>query len=117
MFEIGLVLLVLGGVIGGTALVALAPWWWLFGAGLALVGLGLAVGVPAGFYYHLRLWRALRPRLELGAAFWLHPVSFHPQLTDAEKKRVMPWLYLGGAGFIVALVGCALTGFGAWRSD
>lgn len=116
MFELGLVLLLVGGVVGGTALVALTPWWWLFGAGLGLVGLGLAVGVPAGFFYHLKLWRALKPRLALGATFWLHPVSFHAKLTDEERRRVLPWMYLGGAGFVAALVGCALTGVGAWRS-
>jgi hypothetical protein len=117
MLELWLVVLVLAAVIGGTALLALAPWWWLFGGGIALTALGLLVGVPAGLFYHAALWRALRPRQELGFRFWLHPVAFHSALTDDERRRAMPWMYLGAAGFLAALIGCVFTGIGAWRSQ
>jgi hypothetical protein len=116
MLELGLVVLVLGTVIGGTALIALAPWWWLFGGGIGLIALGMLVGVPAGVFYHLVLWRVLRPRQTLGLAFWLHPLRFHATLTDSERRRIMPWMVLGAAGFVAAIVGCALTGVGAWRA-
>jgi len=40
--ELVLVVGVLGCVMGATALVALAPWHWLFGGGLVLTGVLLA---------------------------------------------------------------------------
>jgi hypothetical protein len=116
MFEVALVIGVLAGVIGATSLVALAPWYWLFGVGLALLALGMAVGVPAGFWYHVLLYRLLKPRAALEAGWWLRPFSLHGALTDAERALVVRWSYIGGAGFVAAILGCVLVGVGAWRS-
>jgi hypothetical protein len=116
MLELGLVLGVLAGVVGSAALLALAPWWWLFGGGLALVGLGMLVGVPAGFFYHLALYRMLRPRALLKRGWWLHPTGLHAALSADELHRLRGWFFLGGGGFIIALAGCLFVAIGALRS-
>ena len=116
MFELVLVVAVLAGVLGATALVAIAPWHWLFGGGLVLLALGMGVGVPAGFWYHVLLYRLLKPRAQLVAGWWLRPFSLHGALSDAERARGIRWSYVGGAGFVAAIVGCLLVGVGAWRS-
>ena len=80
--------------------------------GAACTAVGLLVGVPAGVYYHVMLHRCLGPRALLPPRWWWSPVRYHRHLTDHERGRVMPWFYAGGAGFVLILVGAALTLFG-----
>jgi hypothetical protein len=116
VIELALVVGVVGGVIGATALVALTPWWWLFGGGWLLVALGMAVGVPAGVWYHVLLYRILSPRAELPQGWWVRPYQAHGALREQEKKRVMWWFRLGAVGWAAAMLGCVFVGVGAWRS-
>src|SRR5262245_17981014 len=109
------VLLILLLVVGTTALIVWLPWWSLFYAGCWLAGIGMAVGVPAGVLYHVMLFRALRPTHVLGAAFWWRPLRFHSLLSATQRRRVMPWLYLGASAFFAIFVGCLLLGVGALR--
>lgn len=107
-----MVALVVGGLVAVPALVTVVPWEITFGIGVALISIGMAVGVPAGALYHLKLWRALRP----GAGWWLHPTGLHARLTVGDRPAVMRWFKVGAAGFVIALGGCALVAVGALRS-
>jgi hypothetical protein len=113
VIELGVVALVLGALVAVPALFAVVPWEVTFGLGVALIGLGMAIGVPAGAMYHVRLWRAVRPT---GTRWWLHPTGLHPHLGDGERPSVMRWFKLGAAGFVLAILGCAFVAVGALRS-
>lgn len=112
MGELGIVAGLIGGLLALPALVTWLPWEATFGLGLALVALGMAIGVPAGALYHVRLYRLVRP----SGTWWLNPTALHPQLADAERPRVMGAFKVGAAGFIIAIIGCALVAVGALRS-
>jgi hypothetical protein len=105
--EVGLALAVLGLLAAAALLNAFVGFLTLFGAGAALVALGLALGVPLGVVYHLQLYRALVRRGELVRAWWLRPTSLHPPLGSPERRAVMPWFYAGALSVAVAFIGCA----------
>jgi hypothetical protein len=110
--ELGIVAGLVAGLLALPAVVTWLPWEVTFGIGLLLVALGMAIGVPAGALYHVRLYRLVRPR----GAWWLRPTALHTQLADAERPRVMSAFKIGAAGFIIAIIGCALVAVGALRS-
>jgi hypothetical protein len=112
MVELLVVLALLVGLVGGPALVAFAPADVTFGAGLALVALGMAIGVPAGAYYHVRLYRALKPT----GLWWLHPIPLHKELKPADRPGVMRWMRVGAVMFGVIIVGLALATVGVVRA-
>lgn len=116
MIEIVLVLSLIAGLVGGAALLVRAPWDWLFGGGAAMILLGMGFGVPMGFMYHVRLYRALRVRGPLVRRWWLHPSRLHDQLLPAERARVMRPFYAGAVGWVIAVAGCVLCAYGAFRS-
>jgi hypothetical protein len=116
VIEIVFVLVLIAGLIGGAALVVRAPWDWLFGGGGAMVVLGMAFGVPLGFWYHVRLYRALRPRGPLPKTWWINPSRLHARLSDEERRAVMRPFYAGAVGWVLAVVGCALCAYGAFRA-
>lgn len=116
MFELLVVLGVVAGLAGGTALITLTSWQILFGTGMILTAAGMLLGVPTGFWYHVRLHRALSPRGVLPKRWWMNPTSFHRELTEAEKPPVMRWFWWGAVGFMMAMTGCALVMAGALRS-
>jgi hypothetical protein len=80
------------------------------GAGLALAG--LALGVPTGLVYHLRLRAALRARAALPARWWLHPTVLHAELREDERRSVLAWFAAGGAGFVLTVLGCVVAALG-----
>ncbi len=116
MIELLLIVGVLAVIVGITALFALVPWYLLFGAGCALIGLGMLLGVPTGFWFHVLLRRVMRERKIVMPMWWLKPMTVYEQLGAQDRRRVMPWLYAGGAGFVLAIAGCALFAVGAFRS-
>lgn len=73
--------------------------------GLVTLVLGLVVGVPTGFWYHVLLYRALSLRMALPAKWWWSPVDLHPHLTEQELARLKPWFTIGGIGFALSVVG------------
>jgi hypothetical protein len=87
----------------------LVPLEWIVTAGVACSVLGIVLGVPTGFWYHVRLYAALRRQGPLPALWWLRPHSLHGQLAEAERPEVLRWFYLGGAGFALTATGCALV--------
>ena len=113
MLELGVVALLVGGLVAVPALFAAVPWEVTFGIGVSLVALGMAIGVPAGTLYHVQLFRAVRPS---GTRWWLHPTGLHDQLPADSRGSVMRWFRIGAAGFVVAIVGCAMVAVGALRS-
>jgi hypothetical protein len=116
MLELALVAGLLVGLVGLPAIMTVVPWDLLLGGGVILIAAGMIVGVPAGLYYHLLLYRVLAPRAQLVPLWWLSPMSLHPALTDGERPRVLRWCYLGAAGFVIAMTGCLLLAVGALRS-
>jgi hypothetical protein len=104
MLEIALVLgaLLALGVVG---LGALAPMSLLTALGLLTLGVGLAVGVPTGLWYHVVLYRVVSRKTVVPRRWWLAPAALHAHLTTDEERRVRPWYRIGGVGFVLCLVG------------
>jgi hypothetical protein len=73
--------------------------------GLVMLALGLLVGVPTGFWYHVLLYRVLSLRIALPPKWWWSPVDLHPHLTEQELARLKPWFAIGGIGFVLSVVG------------
>lgn len=73
--------------------------------GIVTLMLGLFVGVPTGFWYHVLLYRVLSPRVTLPPKWWWAPVDLHPLLTEQELARLKPWFTIGGIGFVLSIVG------------
>jgi len=78
-------------------------------AGVSCAGAGLLIGVPTGFWYHVKLHACLRSRGPLPQRWWLRPVALHAQLAPDERPGVLLWFYAGGAGFLLSVLGCALV--------
>jgi hypothetical protein len=73
--------------------------------GLGLLALGLVVGVPTGFWYHVVLYRLASPKVPLPRRWWLSPGRLHRHLTAAEQRRIEPWFRIGGVGFVLCVAG------------
>jgi ABC-type antimicrobial peptide transport system permease subunit len=67
--------------------------------------LGLVVGVPTGFWYHVLLYRIVSARIAVPSRWWLSPSALHVHLTEAERRRIWIWYRLGGIGFVLSVVG------------
>jgi hypothetical protein len=98
-------------VVAGTLAAALS-WDAIVLLGAAVAVGGFLLGVPTGFYYHVKLHAFLSPRGQLPRGWWWSPVRYHRLLLDAERPRVMPWFYLGAAGFAVVILGSLVTALG-----
>jgi hypothetical protein len=112
MVELLVVLALLVGLVGAPALFYLASWELTFGVGVFLVVLGFAVGVPAGAWYHYRLWRALKP----AGLWWLNPIPLNRELKPADRPGVLLWMRIGAVFFGVIVIGLVLTVVGVVRA-
>jgi hypothetical protein len=117
MPELRLVVVLVVALIGVPTLLAVASWDIVFVIGLALVLVGMGVGVPAGVVYHAKLWRALAPRGALGRTWWLRPTAFHGALEAGERPGVMRWFYIGAVSWVLAVAGCVIAALGAVRGQ
>jgi hypothetical protein len=106
MLEIGLAILVIAAILivswatkSGVASPA------LIGTGFLVLLIGILEGVPTGLYYHIVLYRILKPRNRLPPGWWISPKQYHVHLTETERRRVMRWFILGGTGFLFCLIG------------
>jgi hypothetical protein len=110
--RVGEALLVLFGVgllaVAGIAL-PLVPSQAVVMTGAVGIAGGLLLGVPAGFWYHVRLYACLRARGPVPEGWWLRPVALHARLAPEERAGVLLWFYAGGLGFLVTVLGCALV--------
>lgn len=99
----------------GLALTVLEPAWLLI-VGLGCIAGGFVVGVPAGAYYHLVLYRCLRELGEVPRSFWLYPTRYHHHLSPPQWRAVSRWFVLGAAGFGLIVLGCVVLALGVWRA-
>ena len=90
----------------------LLPSEWVIRAGWLCAVSGLLLGVPTGFWYHVRLRASLLRKGRLARRWWLRPSSLHDRLDPGDRPAVMLWFTLGGAGFLVTILGCLLVGAG-----
>jgi hypothetical protein len=88
------------------------PWETLYYSGIWVTATGFALGVPTGFIYHVRLYRALHPRGQLPKGWYWRPIPFNAHLRREERGGVMAWCYIGGFGFVVICIGLLLMGAG-----
>lgn len=95
--------------------VVLLPWQFLLISGFVAMGLGLALGIPTGFYYHVLLRRALLKKPPIPKQWWLHPTRFHDQVKDDGARRLFVYFYLGAAGFFLILAGAFIAMLGVVR--
>jgi len=88
------------------------PWETLYYNGIWITAAGFVVGVPTGFVYHVRLYRALHPRGALPRGWYWRPLRFNSLLSREERNGVMLWCYVGGFGFAIICLGLLLMGAG-----
>ncbi len=108
-------LLCMAGVLA-MAVLAIAPWTLLVQGGAALAAIGLVVGLPTGFAYHVQLRRELERCGSVAARWWLHPTAHHGRLDDAGQQAIRRMFRLGGAGCGVVFIGCFVVVIGILRS-
>jgi hypothetical protein len=113
MLEIAIVAALVFALAAGAFVLPLLAWTAILEAGAWLIALGLVLGVPTGFVYHVKLARALAARGELPPRWWLAPTSLHGRLRAEERLPVLLWFFLGGAGFVLTIAGCAAVLAGA----
>ncbi len=102
------ILIALGSV-AALAAAVWVPWALLLEGGAALAAIGLLIGVPTGLAYHLKLRACLLERDALSARWWLEPVRLHDRLDVHARRRVLPWFYAGGLGFLITALGLVLA--------
>jgi hypothetical protein len=105
MLEAVLVLSVLGsvGLILLLAMLLTPPVLVMLAIGIMV--LGLVVGVPTGFWYHVLLYRLVAAKTPVPRRWWVSPAALHAHLTDAEERRIRLCYRLGGIGFVLSMVG------------
>lgn len=92
----------------GLGALSFVPWEQLFSWGQWTIACGMAVGVPPAVVYHVILYRALRAhRIDTTGFIW-NPIRFHHLLVPAARRGFLPWFYVGGAGFVVVVLGLVL---------
>jgi hypothetical protein len=115
VIEILLVLGVAALMIGAGFAVLMVPWYSLLIGGFACTFLGMVVGVPTGFYYHVQLRRILLENPPLPDQWWLHPTRYHDRVKKSDRKRYQPWFVAGAVGFMICMLGCLLCVLGMVR--
>lgn len=106
---VGLIFILL--IVSGLAVLYL-PWHLLLVSGFIGIAIGLAVGMPAGFYYHLLLRRLLLKYPPLPERWWLHPTRFHHRLKRTEARAIFIFFYLGATGFLLIVAGAFIAMLG-----
>lgn len=104
MIELAVAALVAASLLAiGAAL--LLPWQTLFTVGAVLIVVGFVVGVPTGVIYHVQLYRVLAPRGVLSDRWIWKPIDNHVHLRASDRRRVLPWCYVGAGGFVLIALG------------
>jgi hypothetical protein len=95
-------------VLSGTGLLMMVPFEVTLTWASWIVATGFVIGVPTAVVYHVLLYRALSRRRLLPRGWYWRPLQLNDRLTRAERRRVMPWCWAGGAGFAIIVVGLAV---------
>lgn len=99
-------------VVAGLALLGAAsmlPWDTSLDVGLYLSAAGFAIGLPTGTVYHVVLWREMKHLPGGVPKGWIwNPIAHHHKLSSAALRRVRPWFFVGGFGFVVISAGLAM---------
>ena len=80
----------------------------LLAVGALCIAVGLVFRLPVALYYHLRLFRGLN---RVGASthrWWVDPRPLQRALPQPEQRLLTRLFWVGGAGFLVSMVGCVL---------
>jgi hypothetical protein len=85
-------------------------------AGVVCIAAGFMLGVPAGTYYHVKLYRALAAHGGVPRGFFWHPTRYHASVPPNEWRNIVPWFAAGAIGFVLILVGCAIVMLGMLRA-
>jgi len=112
MFETLIVLGVVAVLVASGTAVLMLPGEILLAAGFGFSLLGLLVGAPAGFYYHVLLRSFLLRQPPLPTRWWLNPTRYHDRLSEAEARRMLPWFWLGAFGFFISMTGAFVAMLG-----
>ena len=103
-------------LIGNALLIGMVPQVFLLETGVWTAAVGLLLGVPTGFWYHVALGQTLSTVRRLPPLWWLRPVPLNAWLDASGRRRVMPWFYAGAVGFVMTVSGLVLIAIGIWRS-
>jgi hypothetical protein len=115
MVESLVVLAVVVGLVVIGLMVALLPIEGMLIAGVACMALGFGLGVPAGVYYHFKLYRYLAAHGGVPSGFIWHPTRYHADVPPSEMRHITPWFVTGALGFLLIMIGCAIVMLGVWR--
>jgi hypothetical protein len=81
----------------------------LFDVAIWLVVGGFVVAVPAGVAYHVLLYRALAPTGSLEKGWVWRPIEYVRSLEGRDRRRILPWVYVSGSGFVLIVLGLVLV--------
>jgi len=81
----------------------------LFEVSIWLVVGGFALSIPTGVVYHVLLHRTLAPRGELEKGWIWRPIQHISALEGSDRRRIVPWVYVSGSGFVLIVLGLVLV--------
>ena len=112
MAELVLTFLIVAALVALTILPRVVSIGGLLAVGAVGIVVGLLFGLPVAFYYHLRLFRGLN---RLGAPterWWVDPRPLQKVLPEEEQRLLTRIFWVGGAGFLISIVGCIALAMG-----
>jgi hypothetical protein len=95
--------------LGVAYLNAFLSWEALVMVGASLAAFGLAIGLPGGLLYHVKLRRALLTKGALPHRWWLRPANHHAALAPAQWRQIRSAFFVGALGFSIIMLGAVLT--------
>jgi hypothetical protein len=108
MFEIVIVVMLVGLLLLLAVATSLSSWTSLVTLGLSLAFAGLALSLPFGITYHLRLREGLVRCGQLKPRWWLSPTALHKDLDEEGQGRIALPFRLGAAACGLSFLGCVL---------
>ena len=112
MAELALTFLIVAALVALTILPRVVSIGGLLAVGAVCIVVGLVFGLPVALYYHVRLFRGLHG---LGAStdrWWVDPRPLQKVLPESEQRLLTRIFWVGGAGFLVSIVGCIVLAMG-----